>query len=61
MVFNASHVPHRQYFYCSSNDSVKPSGSYVGDRLYYLDTGQHFIWDSKKWQPYKQPEIYDLY
>lgn len=56
-VYNAGTTPHRQQFYALSTDT-KPTNAYIGDRLYILDTGEHFIWNGTTWTEYFLPTNY---
>ena len=55
-VFNAGQYKHRQYFYCLVAD-VKPTGVYIGDRLYIIDSGVHQIWNGSAWVEYFEPKL----
>jgi len=55
-IFNTGSKPYIQHFYCLNTDT-KPDGSYIGDRLYIIDTGVHEIWNGTEWTEYFEPNV----
>ena len=62
-IYNTGSIPHRQYFSCLESDIEDlPTSLYQMDKLYVIDTKEHFVWDkeNEEWVEYLAPNVEEI-